>query len=111
MKIYLSIPKSGHDISIQSKLARLQSELLELRGHTPMNPFTTQTAPEHLNEKETYAYYMGEDMKMLLSCDAIYMVDKKWRKSKGCSIEHNAAYVMDMDIFYDINDIPDESNH
>lgn len=111
MRIYISIPISGHDIAIQSKLAELIAERLELRGHTPINPFSTPTAPEHLSEKEKYAYYMGEDMKLLLTCDAIYMVDRQWNKSKGCSIEHNAACIMNMEMFYDINDIPDESNN
>lgn len=108
MRIYISIPISGHDISNQSRLAGLTAERLELMGHTPMNPFSAPAAPPHLSEKESYAYYMGEDMKMLLACDAILMVGRRWSKSKGCSIEHNAACVTGMEIFYDINDIPDE---
>lgn len=110
MRIYISIPISGTDVKTTEKLAGLLAERLKLRGHEPMNPFSVPTAPETLSDRETYAYYMGEDMKMLLTCDAIFMADRKWSKSKGCSIEHNAAYVMGMEIFYSLNDIPDESN-
>lgn len=109
MKIYISIPITGKDIDTQSKLAELIAERLTLRGHTPVNPFSVPAVPSHLSEKEAYAYYMGEDMKMLLTCDAIFMVDRKWSKSKGCSIEHNVACVMDMETFYTIDEIPDES--
>lgn len=63
-----------------------------------------------MSQKETYAYYMGQDIEMLLRCDAVLMADKKWRKSKGCSIEHNAAMVMDIEIFYNIEDIPDNGD-
>lgn len=88
MRIYISIPISGHDLAAQQR------------------PFSVPAPPSHLTEKERYAYYMGEDMKMLLTCDAILMVDKKWSRSKGCSIEHNAAYMMGLEIFYTIDDVP-----
>lgn len=110
MKIYISIPISGKDINIQSSLANAIAKKLESKGHTPLNPFSVPEMPSHITtEKEAYAYYIGEDMKMLLTADAILMVDHKWTKSKGCTIEHNAAYVMGFEIFYDLDDVPYES--
>lgn len=108
MKVYISVPISGHDPNAQRKLAELVAERLELKGHTPVNPFSVGEAPTGLSEEQVYAYYMGEDMKMLLACDAILMVDRDWRKSRGCSIEHSAANVMGMGIFYSIYDVPNE---
>lgn len=109
MRIYISIPISGTDIRVTSQLAGLFAEKLRLRGHEPLNPFSVPTAPESMTEKEAYAYYIGEDMKMLLTADAILMVDRKWPKSKGCSIEHHAACLMGLEMFYNLNDIPDEN--
>lgn len=109
MTIYISIPISGKDINIQSSLADAIAKKIESKGHTPLNPFSVPEVPSHITtEKEAYAYYIGEDMKMLLTADAILMVDRRWPKSKGCSIEHNTAYVMGLDIFYNLDDIPDE---
>lgn len=109
MTIYISIPISGKDINIQSSLANAIAKKIESKGHIPLNPFSVPEPPSHITtEKEAYAYYMGEDMKMLLACDAILMVDRDWRKSRGCSIEHSAANVMGMGIFYSIYDVPNE---
>lgn len=107
MRIYISIPISGRDFAAQEALADLTAQRLALKGHKPVNPFSV-VAPEHLDEKEQYAYCMGEDMKLLLACDAILMVDRGWPKSKGCRIEHNAACVMGLETFYDIYDVPYE---
>lgn len=109
MRIYISIPISGTDVKVTSLLANMFAERLRLRGHEPLNPFSVPTAPESMAEKDAYAYYMGEDMKMLLTADAIFMVDRRWNKSKGCSIEHHAACVMGLEMFYSLNDIPDEN--
>ena len=105
MKIYISIPITGKDIEEQRKKAQEAERRIYKLGHLPLTPFSV-TAPSGLGEKETYAYYMGRDIEMLLSCDAVYMADKKWGKSRGCSIEYHTAYIMGMDIFYNIDDIP-----
>lgn len=109
MRIYISIPISGKDIKIQSSHANAIAKKIEAKGHIPLNPFSVPEVPSYItDEKEAYAYYIGEDMKLLLTGDAILMVDIKWPNSKGCSIEHNAAYVMGLELFYSLDDIPDE---
>lgn len=91
MKIYISIPISGYNPAIQKAEAAEIAELIRARGHTPVNPFDTPEPPEELNEEERYAYFIGEDIKRLLLCDAIYLC-KGWKNSTGCLIELNAAY-------------------
>lgn len=105
MKIYISLPISRKDINKQKRLAGLTAERLRLQGHFPVNPFDVH-APDGMSEREQYAYYMGEDVKTLMTCDAILMLDRRWGKSKGCSIEQFIADKMCMEIFYDENDIP-----
>lgn len=108
MTIYISLPISGYDIESRKELASAIADKLRTMGHKPVNPLETPLAPEDWDEKRKYAYYMGEDIKRLMMCDAILMVDPKWLRSKGCYIEHTVAERMGIEVFYDINQIPDE---
>ena len=105
MKIYISIPISNRDFAAQQTTAREIAEKLRELGHEPVNPFDTPEAPQGLSEKERYAYYMGEDLKRLLTCDAVLFC-KGHEKSRGCRIEQQAAYIMGVQEFYNIADIP-----
>lgn len=105
MKIYISIPISGHDLAAQKAKAIEVAEKIKALGHEPVNPFDTPEPPEELSEKARYAYYMGEDIKRLLLCDAIFLCDN-WRKSRGCRVEWEAAYVNNIADYYSIKDIP-----
>lgn len=105
MKIYISIPITDKGIEEQKRKVREAERYIYSCGHLPISPFDVH-APEGLSAKEQYAYYMGQDIEMLLNCDAILMAALDWQKSKGCSIEHTAAYVMGMDIFYRMEDVP-----
>lgn len=90
MKIYISIPISGHDLAKQREKAEEIADKLRKLGHEPVNPFNTPEAPAEMNEKEKYAYYMGEDLKRLLTCDAVFMC-KGWNLSRGCCTEEFVA--------------------
>lgn len=52
-------------------------------------------------EKGEYSwqYYMQRGIKMLMSCDSIYIL-KGWRKSKGARIERWIAKKLGYDIYY-----------
>lgn len=101
MKIYISIPISGCDIERQRETASKIAEVIKRMGHEPVNPFDTPQAPEHWNSDRKYAYYMGEDVKRLLMCDAIYMF-RDWENSTGCTIEHSIANIKKMIVFYSL---------
>lgn len=105
MRIYISIPISGHHVETQQRKALDIAERLRALGHEPVNPFDTPPPTEELDEKSRYAYYMGEDLKRLLTCDAILMCNG-WTKSRGCRIEQQIAYIMRLEEYYDIEDIP-----
>lgn len=104
MRIYISIPISGHDLSTQQAEAEKIAEKIKALGHEPVNPFDTPEAPPEMSEKERYAYYMGEDIKRLLLCDGAYF-HPRWAKSKGCRIENNAAVTCGLEIFYTFSDM------
>lgn len=106
MKIYISIPITGHDFDKQSATAKEIETLISDLGHTPVNPFNTPAPPSWMeNEQEQYAHYMGEDIKELLLCDAIYMVEG-WADSKGCNLESAVAWIYDLKIYTRIDQIP-----
>lgn len=90
MKVYISIPMSGCDLDTQRAEAAKTAELLTTLGHEAVNPFDTPQPPEGLTDKESYAYFIGEDIKRLLTCDAIYFCDG-WTRSKGCQAEYEIA--------------------
>lgn len=104
MKIYISIPISGKDLATQQALAAQIAERIKVLGHEPSNPFDTPLAPPEWTEQQKYAYYMGEDIKRLLMCDAAYF-HPHWTKSKGCRIEHHAAVTCGLETFYTFSDM------
>lgn len=105
MKIYISIPISGNDYNAQQKAAKQTAAKLRRLGCEPVNPFDTPEAPSGLSEKERYAYYMGEDLKRLLMCDAIFMYPVGWQDSKGCIAEHEIAGIYGLKIFRNLFEV------
>lgn len=106
MKIYISIPMTGHDLATQKAKAVEIAEKIKALGHEPVNPFDTPEPPAGLSDKEKYAYYMGEDIKRLLMCDAIFMCEG-WFTSCGCRTEHYIAKCYGKEVFENLVQIPD----
>lgn len=105
MKIYISIPISGHDLATQTAKASEMAEKIKALGHEPINPFDTPLAPPGMTEKEKYAYYMGRDIEQLLLCDAAFFCEC-WRGSDGCCLEFDATHRYQLERFVNVNDIP-----
>lgn len=104
MRIYISLPISNCDLATQQAKAAEISEKIKSLGHEPVNPFDTPPPPDGLTEKEQYAYYIGEDIKRLLMCDAAYF-HPHWTKSKGCRTEHDIAVRCGLERFYTFSDM------
>lgn len=96
MKIYLSIPITGHDIEeVKARAAKLK-QLLTSSWNEVITPFDV------CQEKDKpYSYYMGRDIEALLECDAIFMAEG-WQNSKGCTLEYNAAMLYTKSVFTEI---------
>lgn len=105
MKIYISIPISNCGLATQRATASEVAERIKALGHEPVNPFDTPLAPPEMSEKEKYAYYMGEDVKRLLMCDAAYFCEC-WHNSKGCLIESYIAETYGIKHYHDLRFIP-----
>ena len=84
-KIYISGPIAHYDLD-ERKLAFLKVyHELSAKGHEPVNPFDNG-----VEQGNHYQVHMKADIKMLLECDAIYMMPG-WYKSKGCKLELDVA--------------------
>lgn len=75
------------------------AEKIKTLGHEPVNPFDTPHPPFGTSPKEQYAYYMGEDIKRLLMCDAVYFCDG-WMSSNGCNAEYQIARLYGLKTIY-----------
>lgn len=110
MRIYISIPISGLPIEQQNAKANDIADKLRKLGHEPVNPFDTIDPPSGLREDERYAYYMGEAIKKLLMCDAIFFCER-WYQSKGCRLEANAAILNGLQEYDRFEDVPKANGH
>lgn len=104
MKIYISIPISGHDLKAQREKANEIADKLRKLGHEPVSPFDTPKPEKACSEREEYAHYIGEDIKKLLTCDAVFFC-YGWHHSKGCRLEGQAALVYGLEQYGRLEDI------
>ena len=110
MKIYISIPISGHDLAAQRAKANAIADNLRKLGHEPVNPFDTPESPQGLSDKDKYAYYIGEDLKRLLTCDAVFLCNG-WSESRGCRLEAQTALIYGLKQYGRFEDVPNENIH
>ena len=92
-KIYISGKISG----IENKafeIFEMAEKELQLRGFKTINPMKL----DHDHDK-TWDSYIKEDIKHLLECNSIYMLNN-WNDSKGATIEHSIAILLDYKIEY-----------
>lgn len=93
-KIYISGPISGLPLeTVYNNFTNAEVNLLE-KGYKVVNPFNNG-----LPTTATWEEHMRADLKLLLDCDAIYMLEG-WEKSRGARMEYALAVDLKMDIQY-----------
>lgn len=87
-KVYVAGPMSGYPEknypAFHSAAAKLRAQ-----GHDVVSP------AEICDESVCYREAMQRDIVGLLECDHIYLLDG-WEKSKGATLEHHIATVLDI---------------
>lgn len=83
-KVYISGPITGVDFGNRFAFSCARSAL-ELCGYDAVDPSEVQ-----LDDAATWADYMRADLKLLLDCDFIYMLEG-WEDSKGARLERELA--------------------
>ena len=102
MRIYISIPITGHDELKQREKADMVGALLSRRGHETVNPFDI-----YAGKNPTYIDHLVADLKELYRCDAIVMCSG-WTKSKGCRLEHAFATIYGLKVILENVEFPKE---
>lgn len=100
MKVYISLPITGHDIEEVEASCIYASGVIQAKGHTPVSPLDVSPNPD-----ADYAEHMGNDIEALLECDAVLFMEN-WHTSKGCRLENAAAEIYDKQVFYSLDRIP-----
>lgn len=84
--VYISVPVTGWERKKVIAMVNQAKEKLIDMG------YNTICMTDLLPEDVTYHEAMGESIKFLLLCDAIYMCPY-WHYSKGCNAEYRTAEV------------------
>lgn len=92
-KIYIAGKIAGCNLyDAEAKFADAEQMLRGL-GYNPINPMAKVSQQENYS----WADYMKEDIPLLLSCEAIYLLPD-WQDSKGARLECHIASELEMDV-------------
>lgn len=99
MKIYISGKITGLPIQdVRQKFEDVKALLDEI-GFDAVNPMAS-------HDEMTWEQHMVKDIELLMSCDAIYMMDN-WIDSKGAQIEYDIANRLGKDIWFESKIVPE----
>ena len=94
MMVYIAGPVTGaprYEKNFNEAAAMLKEKGYEVRN--PIEP--------GLVEGADYRYYINRGLKMLMECDAIYILHG-WEDSAGAMLERDYAIICGLDIFYEV---------
>lgn len=97
MKIYISGKISGLPPQEARQRFADAADLLKAIGFEAVNPLNNG-----LESSAMWKEHMVADIRMLLDCEAIYMMDN-WIESRGASIEYDIANRLNMDVWFESN--------
>ena len=96
MKVYISGKITGTTDYLE-RFAQAETRL-RVQGFEVVNP--AKELDKLPKDSTTWRQYMGEAFKLLMECDAIYMLDG-WQESKGARLELFVADRTGMTFIYD----------
>lgn len=85
MKVYISGAIAHYDLDERRAIFGLAADFLRSRGYDVFNPFENG-----LSQDEDWCKHMRVDIRALVDCDAIYML-QGWELSKGAKLELDVA--------------------
>lgn len=99
IKVYISLPITGQESTVMERClkAKQQIEMLfataDTKGYELEVVFPKDVdkigTPEQDNTKPL-SYWIGEDIKLLMECDAVFLCEG-YSRSGGCQLEHKCA--------------------
>ncbi|PXV61196.1 uncharacterized protein DUF4406 [Dysgonomonas alginatilytica] len=97
MRIYISGPISGLPFEEVQKAFNEAERVLRLNEWETINPLNNG-----LPKESTWNEHMRADLKLLLDCEAIYLL-QGWHKSMGACMELDIARGLGMEIVFEEN--------
>jgi hypothetical protein len=96
-KIYISGPISNMQ-NLNREAFEQEAERIRAMGDAPVNPHDISEGIEEttMTEQEKWRAYMVNDIRALLTCDAIHLLPG-WENSRGAVIEEIVAEAMNIE--------------
>lgn len=85
LKIYISGKIAHMDLDERRRAFKMAADYWQLKGYDVFNPFENG-----LSQDEDWRKHMRVDIRALVDCDAIYML-QGWELSKGAKLELDVA--------------------
>lgn len=93
----MSLPFDGHETTVKSRFEKAVEEVKErFRGedieivNDSQIQYYTENGYEGPSDEHSYEWFLGEDVKDILTCDILY-ITKGYKQSRGCRIEEAVA--------------------
>lgn len=99
IKVYVSLPITGHESTVMERClkAKQQIEMLfataDTKGYELEVVFPKDVDKIGTSEQDNtkpLGYWLGEDIKLLMDCDAVFLCECNGR-SRGCQLEKKCA--------------------
>ena len=103
VRVYISGPISNKKFEEAKQHFRRIAAELRSNGLTPVDPTLIElsSSPEE-NDLKGWEDFMREGIKLLMDCDAIYMLEG-YEHSRGAKIEKYLAFQLDMPVYTEDN--------
>lgn len=103
MRVFISGPMTGYD-DFNYPAFHKAARLLRAQYQMPLSPAHHEITGEELDpptpdEAQSWEYYMRRSIRIMLSCEAVYML-AGWEDSRGARFEHHIAKQLNMTIHY-----------
>lgn len=91
MRVYISLPMAGHETTVRKRYQEAYNAIkyiypsAEITGPQNLADFS-EAGRSPKAEEHPWAWFIGEDVKVLLECTHIYLC-QGWSDSKGCRTE------------------------
>lgn len=95
MKVYISLPITGHPLEEVRHRADYAKRRLRAHGHEPVSPLEVSSNPD-----APYHEHIGRDIAALLQCEAVLFLDG-YVSSKGCQLEMEAAEIYGKKLYFE----------
>lgn len=99
IKVYVSLPITGQESTAMKRCLEAQERLQNIFKEADTGDYQLEVVfPKDVDKlctsfhdkTKSLGYWLGEDIKLLMECDAVYFCNGNGR-SKGCQLEHRCA--------------------